>query len=138
MDNKIEHLKLTQGIIDRMARNSFLLKGWTVTLIAGIFALSSKKSDAIYLMIVFIPVFVFWALDAYYLQQERLYIALYKDISLKEESDVNFSMDVSTIKLNDEKLKFIDCFVSMTESFFYVPLAFLAAIIIYISIVHLR
>ena len=38
MDNKIKHLELIQGIINRMAGNSFMLKGWAVTLVAGIFS----------------------------------------------------------------------------------------------------
>lgn len=31
-----------------MASNSFALKGWTVTLVAGIFALASKDADKMY------------------------------------------------------------------------------------------
>ena len=38
---KLKHLEFIQGIITRMANNSFMLKGWAVTLVAGIFALSS-------------------------------------------------------------------------------------------------
>ena len=64
---------MIQNIISRMANNSFLLKGWTVTLVAGIFAISSKEADKIYFLIAYIPVFVFWGLDSYYLLQERLY-----------------------------------------------------------------
>lgn len=32
MDNKLKHLELIQGVINRMASNSFKLKGWAVTL----------------------------------------------------------------------------------------------------------
>ena len=45
MDNKVNHLEMIQGVISRMASNSFALKGWAVTLVAGIFALSSKDAD---------------------------------------------------------------------------------------------
>ena len=45
---KLKHLEFIQGIITRMANNSFMLKGWAVTLVAGIFALSSKDSDQLY------------------------------------------------------------------------------------------
>ena len=41
MDKKINHLQMIQGVISRMASNSFALKGWAVTLVAGIFALAS-------------------------------------------------------------------------------------------------
>lgn len=50
-----------------MAGNSFLLKGWAVTLIAGIFALSSNDTDKLYFLVAYIPILVFWALDSYYL-----------------------------------------------------------------------
>ena len=31
-ENTVEHLKLIQQVVDRMGRNSFQLKGWTVVL----------------------------------------------------------------------------------------------------------
>ena len=35
-DEKIvRHLEMTQSVVERMARNSFLLKGWAVTLVAA-------------------------------------------------------------------------------------------------------
>ena len=42
MEQKMKHLELIQEVIKRMANNSFLLKGWTVTLVTGILALASK------------------------------------------------------------------------------------------------
>ena len=50
-NNKITHLEMVQGIINRMASNSFMLKGWAVTLVAGIFALASKDTDKLYILI---------------------------------------------------------------------------------------
>lgn len=77
---KLKHLEFIQGIITRMANNSFMLKGWAVTLVAGIFALSSKDSDQLYSIISIIPVIAFWGLDSYYLLQERLYRSLYNKV----------------------------------------------------------
>ena len=45
MENKIKHLEMLQNTITRMSGNSFLLKGWTVTLMTGIFVLSDKDSN---------------------------------------------------------------------------------------------
>jgi len=42
--NVIKHLEMLQVVISRMAANSFILKGWTVTLVAGNFVLSSTDS----------------------------------------------------------------------------------------------
>ena len=71
MENRIKHLELIQGIITRMAGNSFMLKGWAVTLVSGIFVLASKDTDKLYFLVAYLPVLIFWGLDSYYLLQER-------------------------------------------------------------------
>ena len=71
----VEELKLIQDIIKRMAFNSFMIKGWAVTLVVVTLLL---KGDKFQVLIAFIPLGVFWFLDAYFLQQERLYRELYK------------------------------------------------------------
>jgi hypothetical protein len=45
MENKRKHLEMIQGVINRMARNLFFLKGWTTTLIAALFALAAKDAN---------------------------------------------------------------------------------------------
>ena len=45
MENKYKHMDYIQSAISRMASNSFYLKGWNVTIIAAIVALSFKESD---------------------------------------------------------------------------------------------
>ena len=47
-ENKIKHLEMVQDVIKRMASNSFILKGWAVTLVAGIMALAEKDADKMY------------------------------------------------------------------------------------------
>lgn len=73
MEDKIRYLEMIQSVIQRMANNSFLLKGWTVSLIVAIFVLSDKVTDQIYFIFTYIPAIVFWILDSYYLQLERKY-----------------------------------------------------------------
>ena len=41
MEVKLKHLEMIQAVITRMAKNSFLLKGWSITLTAAIFALGT-------------------------------------------------------------------------------------------------
>ena len=73
MDNKYKHMDYVQSSISRMASNSFYLKGWNVTIIAAIVALSFKESDwRIYTCALVLNI-VFWILDAYYLKQETLF-----------------------------------------------------------------
>lgn len=93
MENKRKHLEFIQAIVSRMAGNSFLLKGWAVTLITALFALSSKDTDQDYTLVAYLPLVVFWALDGYFLCQERLFRALYDYVRAVEESKIDFSMD---------------------------------------------
>ena len=98
MENKQKHLEFIQSAVGRMASNLFLLKGWTITLIAALFALAAKDSDKNYFLIAYIPALMFWALDGYFLSQERRFRALYDKVRKLEENDIDFSMDTSPFK----------------------------------------
>lgn len=130
--NKRMHMEMIQGVINRMASNSFMLKGWAVTLIAGIFALASKEAEKTYFLIAYVPIIVFWGLDTYYLRLERLYRNLYDKVRQMKDEDIDFSMNTSLPELQSEKTAFCNCLFSSTERWFYIPLAVLSAIIIII------
>lgn len=89
----LKHLEMIQGNISRMGRNSFLLKGWSVTLVAAIIALSVRNPNALFVLIALFPALVFWGLDAFYLQQERLFRRLYQG-TVEGKIDP-FSMDTT-------------------------------------------
>lgn len=104
MDNKIKHLEMIQSIITRMATNSFALKGWAVTLVAGIFALSSKDTDKMYFLIAYVPTIVFGGLDSYYLLQERLYRPLYNQVRKMDEYNADFDLSATLEQFENEKI----------------------------------
>ena len=83
---------MIQAVIARMAGNSFLLKGWSVTLVAALFALAAKDANKNYVNVAFIPVVIFWILDAYYLYEERLFRGVYDRVRRLDESQIDFSM----------------------------------------------
>jgi len=96
LEKKLKHLELIQGVINRMANCSFLLKGWSVTIVAGLLALSTATQEKIALIsIAFIPVIVFWILDSYYLWQERLFREAYNKVRSKDENEIDFDMNTS-------------------------------------------
>ena len=128
---------MIQGIINRMASNSFALKGWAVTLVAGIFALASKDSDKIYFLIAYVPIVVFWFLDSYYLLQERLFRSLYGKVRQLPENKIDFDMNTKKDEFKSEKNTFNACLFSVTEAGFYIPLAILSAGIIILTHVFL-
>ena len=99
MENKIKHLEIIQSVINRMAKNSFSLKGWAVTLTVGIIAIVARQ-DIQYWLICLIPLFSFWVLDSYYLSLERKYRALYEEIRIKKEEQIDFAMKVN-IRVKD-------------------------------------
>jgi len=101
MVNTIEHLNLIQGVINRMAQASFILKGCTATLIVALIALIVNSSNWWYGLIGLIPACVFWGLDAYYLRQERLFRELYNQVRLGSTSSIpTYSMDTSLVRPN--------------------------------------
>jgi hypothetical protein len=100
-DQWLKHLEFCQDIITRMNHSSFLLKGWSVTLVAAIFALAAPDQNQTYLVVAYFPVIMFWILDAYYLAQERKYRGLYELIATKDASVSDFSLDAS--KCGDAK-----------------------------------
>ena len=126
-------MEMLQAVISRLASNSFALKGWAVTLVAGIFALSGNDAGKRYFLLAYMPIIVFWILDAYYLQQEKLYRALYDKVRQQDENKIDFCMDPSLPELKKEKSGFWECVISMTELGFYFPLAVTTAGIIYIT-----
>jgi len=71
------HLELVQGVINRLAGNSFVLKGWSVTLVAAVLALNVKEAHVLMVAIGLLPALTFWGLDGYFLAQERLFRDLY-------------------------------------------------------------
>jgi hypothetical protein len=75
-----KYLELIQGIVTRLAQNSYLLKTWTITLVAATFFLSISATTAWLVAIALIPTVAFSILDAYYLRQERLFKKLYDEI----------------------------------------------------------
>ena len=93
MESKLKHLELIQGVINRMAGNSFLLKGWSVTLISALFALAAKDSNQFFIYLAYFPCVTFWGLDGYFLWQERMYRKLYKKVSETAPESIDFGMN---------------------------------------------
>ena len=98
MNEIIEHLKLIQGVINRMAQVSFIIKGWTLTLSVAILGLTASSSEGIVGFVGLVPIFVFWGLDAYYLRQERLFRKLYTKVREQDANIPLYSMDNTPCK----------------------------------------
>lgn len=129
-DKKLKHLEFIQGAISRMAGNLFYLRGWVITLVAGVLALLSQiNGDAIPFYLVILVMTISWIYDGYFLSLERMYRDMYNKVRLLEEAAIDFSMDITEFKKYKKNSLFF-CMFSPTLLFFYAPLILAAALLI--------
>lgn len=135
MEKKLKHLEFLQGIINRMANCSFLLKGWSVILVAALLALSSATQEKISLIsISFVPIIVFWILDGYYLWQERLFRSVYNAVRTKDEDEIDFEMNPMAFIGKGKGNTWLSTIFSKTIFLFYLSLIItMTAVAVYLS-----
>ena len=109
----VKHLEMTQAIINRLGRNSFVLKSWSMTIIVAAMVLVAKPDvpNPYFILVFLIPVLGFWGLDGYFLWQERLFREIYKEISQQEDTD--FKMNVAE-HTNKPKCSWVSATFSVT------------------------
>ena len=112
----LKEIDLIQDVIKRMANTSFIIKGWTVTMISVIFA---YKSDIKTTHFVLIPILLFWFLDAYFLQHERLYRRLYAWVVEHRMTDETGLFSLSTIRFRHPGESMFKEMFSLTLGMFY-------------------
>lgn len=133
MDEKLKHLDFIQNAINRLSSNSFTLKGWSVTLVSALFALSANNTSVFFVYLAYIPAIAFWGLDGYFLSQERKYRKLYDDVCNTSPEEINFSMNTS--KYNENKnMHWFSSMLSKTLVLFHSTLIGAIIIIMFIQI----
>lgn len=131
-----KHLEFIQQVIARMNGNSFQLKGWSVTLVAGLFALAVAEANKAFALLAIFPILVFWLLDGYYLQMERSYRNLYDALRVKSDDELNglgnklYCMSPKKFDIQSERLSQV-C-RRPAVAFFHGPLLLLVLIVILI------
>ena len=114
----IKHLEMTQTVINRLGHNSFLLKGWSMTVIVATMVLIARydMQNPCLVLAVMLPILGFWTLDGYFLWQERLFRQVYDEV--RGQSDTDFKMDV--MKHRDKpKCSWLSAMFSVTLVVFY-------------------
>ena len=114
----VEHLKMTQAVINRLGSNSFLVKSWSMTIIVAAMVLIAKPDmqNSYFVLALILPVLGFWILDGYFLWQERLFRQVYNEIRV--QSDTDFKMDVLKHR-NKPKCSWVSAIFSLTLVIFY-------------------
>ena len=127
----VKHLEIIQGVINRLAHNSFLIKGWSMTILAAaiLFIARSDSFSGCLVLAFIIPVVSFWILDGYFLWQERLFRGVYNDVRLQKETD--FAMNIPA-QLKKPKNKYLDSILSITLNIFYIAELFFILVVFFI------
>ena len=68
-DDKRSHLEFIQGVINRLSSNTFLFKGWSITIIGAVFTTMIATNNNDFLWLILGIVLMFWVIDAYYLKE---------------------------------------------------------------------
>jgi hypothetical protein len=74
---RLDHL---HAIIQRLATNSFTVKGWAVAVASAFLGFSVKDAKPAIAFVGLIPIVIFWLVDAYYLASERYFRNCYNDV----------------------------------------------------------
>jgi hypothetical protein len=93
MEAKLKHLEFLQAVISRMATNSFLFKGWAITIAAALASFAAVDNKPGLMVIAIVSTLMFWMLDGYYLWLERCFRKLYDSVAGIADGQVTtFSM----------------------------------------------
>lgn len=114
----VKHLEMIQGVINRLGHDSFLIKGWSMAILAaGIIFIARSEIQSGYMMLAFlVPVIGFWILDGYFLWQERLFRKAYDEVRKQDATD--FSMAIKKYE-REPKSSWTASTVSKTLLIFY-------------------
>lgn len=121
----MKEVDIIQDIIKRMAFNSFMIKGWAITLVVVSLLLKGVKYQ---IWIAFIPLLVFWFLDAYFLWQERMYRKLYEWVINNRLKTEEYLFDLNVYRFKDQVQSRFRIMFSITLGWFYGSIAILIVI----------
>lgn len=131
----MKEIDIIQSIINRMSSNSFLIKGWTITLVVGTLLLERTilEGSKLQIFIAFIPLLVFWFLDAYFLWQERMYRKLYDWVIANRLNTDEKLFNMNAYRFRNEVDSRPKILFSVTLGWFYGSIFILTAI--YVSLI---
>lgn len=121
----LKEIDIVQEIIKRMAFNSFIIKGWAITLVVVTLLLKGTKHQV---LIAFVPLIVFWFLDAYFLWQERMYRKLYDWVISNRLKTDEYLFDMNAYRFKDTVQSRFRIMFSITLGWFYGSIAVLVII----------
>lgn len=128
--NQVEHLRMLQGIIGRMASTSLGIKRYALmvfTFGASYLIIRGDKKDVGLLVLALFLVVMMLLFDMYYLSMERQYRDRYEKDRVKINSSDLFELSILKVSPKD----FCATFLSKSIWIFYMPLL-IALVVIFI------
>lgn len=126
-----KEIDLIQGCINRMANNSFLLKGWLVSLVVVIVALSPDELNKFVVITLIMVTISFWYLDAFFLRTEKLYTKLYEWVLEKRnQGKKDFQYNLNPHRFDREVESVVKVMFSKTLRWFYGVICIIIIIIV--------
>jgi hypothetical protein len=132
---RIRYLEMIQSIVARMATNSFLAKGWALTVAGAIYGFAASHLESMVSLAGLVATIGFWWLDAFYLRAERKFRCLYRDACNPNSSVALFSLDVAAYATNKD-VAWRDVFFSLTLRIFYGALFIVGLGFLIASVAH--
>jgi hypothetical protein len=134
-DTLHKEIDLIQSVITRMANNSFLLKGWLISLIVVVIALTKDTivaSELTYFNIILtFPVIIFWYLDAFFLHKEKCYIKLFEWVIENRSISTEYMYSLDYKRFQNKVKSIYKIMFSKTLFLFY---GFIIAILVILSL----
>jgi hypothetical protein len=120
IEAKLKHLEFIQNTITRMANNSFLLKGWCITVVGAIIGLNKDGVDWKVTMLAIFLTIMFWVLDGYFLSQERYFRKRCDEVRQKNRTQIDFKMQLEGSVTSD--LDWFTAMMSKTLAIYYITI----------------
>jgi len=129
-ENKREYLTLIQEPIGRLSTASAIFKGFGAAIVTGTAALSYADVKLVALILSFIPILAFAALDLYYLRLERLYRGFYNSVLVGDHPvDFQICLPKGVDFIKKSRASVWQCMTSPSIWLFY-PAMFIILIVI--------
>ncbi len=139
----IKHLEFIQTVIARLANDSFLMKGWAVTVAGAFFGVAVNQMNWRVAAIGLLPLLAFWGLDAYFLSRERMYRQMYEAVRIGDTRVEPLSMDYRPfiekgqwLLWREPRPVWLRTFWSRTLWLFYIPSVAVGIALIVVGGVH--
>ena len=134
-----KEVEIVQDIITRMGTNSFLVKGWAITLIVASLLITGFSYHH---FVAFLPWLIFWVYDAYFLRMEKLYRKLNDWLINNRSKSEEFLLDMNKSSLENRFGKETPCLqqvmFSKTLVVFYGVLLIMIVFPVFVDLLQLR